>query len=425
MVNYLFKISGLVLMTLTAGVLAAFAQGVDTAEKIFNPRFRTLKTQVADNFFSPPVIRMNSDDRLVVTFDEIGEENSFLEYRLIHCNSDWTPSRLVEADYIDGFNAFRIEDFAFSELTYVHYVNYRVEIPNEECRILHSGNYLLQVYNPDSPDELILQTRFRVSEHITSISGMANSRTDRGHNTEWQQLSLAVNHEALPMLNPYQDIKVEIMQNQRESTRRMLASPVRVSEKTAVYEHTPDMIFPASNEYRRFESTSNNFPGMHVDSLRFMGSNYHVWLKPDFERATSEYNYDRTQNGRYIVREYNATDSDIAADYITVHFNLDFPELINADIYVDGEFTHNQFNDFNRMEYDRDTHTYRAEIPLKQGNYNYQYVALARDGKTQPNVALVEGNKYETDNEYDIAVYFRPPGARGDRLIGFAIIHPI
>lgn len=408
--------------SLLALVMALSTAAADTSERIFNPHFRTLKLQAEGDFMAPPVIRMGTNDRLIITFDEIGEDNSYLEYRLIHCNADWQPSRLVESEYVDGFNSQRIEDYAFSSSTFVHYVNYRIVIPDENLPILHSGNYLLQVYNPDEPDETILQARFRINEGLANVSGEMTTRTDRGHYGEWQQLALSVDGEGLGNYNPYQDILVEVEQNMRDATRHSLRSPMRVNGSTAVYEHMNETLFPASNEYRRFESVSNNFPGMHVDSLRYMGSNYHVWLRADRPRAESQYSYDVTQHGRFLVHEYNATDSDIGADYITVHFRLEMPELIGSEVYVDGEFTHGRFDDSNRMVYDRDEHAYMLQIPLKQGAYNYQYVSRPQGSTSTPLPTQIEGNKYETSNEYGVAVYFRPPGARADRLVGFTNI---
>ena len=90
----------------------------------------------------------------------------------------------------------------------------------------------------------------------------------------------------VPILNPYQDLLVEVTQNMNTGMTRFLRAPLRVEGSRVVYEHMPDLIFPASNEYRRFESVSNGFPGMHVDSLRYMGTNYHVWLKPDYPAWT-------------------------------------------------------------------------------------------------------------------------------------------
>lgn len=423
---------------------AITSNAAGTETRVFSPTFRTLKVSNPDNFMSPPVIRLNSDDRLVISFDEIAEDNRWLQYRLIHCNADWQPSRLVESEYLDGFNIADIEDFAFSENTFVHFVNYRIEFPNQSMRPLVSGNYLLQVFDRDAPDEVILQARFMVSEEAVAISGIASGRTDRGHNTEWQQLDMSVTLQGLENANPYQDVEVTLLQNGSEPTRRTLRRPQRVEGNTLVYQHLPELIFPAGNEYRRFESVSNGFPGMGVDSLKFGGSNYHVWLRKDSGRALRNYEFDRTQHGRFLVREYNATDSDLGADYITVHFSLDMPHLRDADIYVDGEMTHNRFDSSNRMVYDSAARLYRLEIPLKQGAYNYRYLTLPTQPHSSPSSpshthsapsspisphlapsgALTEGNKFETQNEYWVAVYYHPPGSRADRLIGFALLQP-
>ena len=394
---------------------------VDTTTGIFDRRFRTLKTEVEDNFMSPPVIRLGTNDRILVKFDEIGEDNSYLEYRLIHCDADWQPSRLIESEYLEGFNSVRIEDYAYSTATFVHYVNYLIAFPNEELQIKHSGNYLLQVYDPERPEETLLQTRFQVTENRARIEGNVTSRTDMGHNTYWQQLAFEIDCQGIGEFNPYQDIIVYVTQNNRETTKRRIMTPLRVSGCKIIYEHLNDLVFGASNEYRRFESVSNSFPGMRVDSLRYMGSNYHVWLKVDEPRQSASYNYDQTQHGRFLVREYNSTDSDIGADYITVHFLLECPELPSYDIYLDGEFTHDRMDKENQLTYDHRVGGYVAEVPLKQGAYNYQYVTRSRQ-TGEISTSTIEGDKYETLNEYGIAVYFRPPGARADRLISYRIL---
>lgn len=394
---------------------------VDTTTGIFDRRFRTLKTEVEDNFMLPPVIRLGTNDRILVKFDEIGEDNSYLEYRLIHCDADWQPSRLIESEYLEGFNSVRIEDYAYSTATFVHYVNYLIAFPNEDLQIKHSGNYLLQVYDPERPEETLLQTRFQVTENRARIEGNVTSRTDMGHNTYWQQLAFEIDCQGIGEFNPYQDIIVYVTQNNREATKRRIMTPLRVSGSKIIYEHLNDLVFGASNEYRRFESVSNSFPGMRVDSLRYMGSNYHVWLKVDEPRQSASYSYDQTQHGRFLVREYNSTDSDIGADYITVHFLLECPELPAYDIYLDGEFTHDRMDKENQLTYDHHVGGYVAEVPLKQGAYNYQYVTRSRQ-TGEISTSTIEGDKYETLNEYGIAVYFRPPGARADRLISYRIL---
>lgn len=393
---------------------------VDTSTRVFDRDVRTLSLKNPDHFMSPPLIRLDTDDRLVINFDIIGDSHEYLRYRIIHCNADWQPSLLLEPEYVGGFNEGEISDYAYSSNTYVHYVNYNLQIPNEDMKLLVSGNYLLQVYPEGEPDAVVLQQRFYVTENNATVSGLVSGRTDKGFNTEFQQLEFVVDADPASVVNPYQDIIVTITQNNRPETMRILSHPLRVDGSGIVYAHDPALIFNAGNEYRRFETVRVDYEGMHVDSVKFGGSNWQAWLMQDDSRVEKDYVYDSTQHGRFKIDEYSADDPDLGADYVTVHFTLDIPEEIGADVYVDGDFSLHQFNDFNRMRYDHARHLYTAEIPLKQGSYNYQYVIASREKPADP--SPIEGDKYETGNEYFVCVYYRKPGSRADRLIGTTLI---
>lgn len=420
------KIIGYILLLLVlAGVSAFPCRGaengvVNTSTAVFDRDVRTLKVQNPDFFMSPAVIRLGTPDRLFINFDIIGESHEYLRYRLLHCNADWQPSRLLESEYIDGFNEAELTDYAYSSNTFVHYVNYNIEIPNPDMQPLVSGNYLLQVYPEGEPDEPLLQARFSVSENSFPIAGGITSRTDWGFNTEYQQLSLAVEAGG-GRYNPYQDFVLTVMQNNRPETMRTLSHPLRVDGSTIIFEHDPALIFPAVDEYRRFETVRADYAGMHVDSVKFGGTNWHAWLMPDSPRVRRDYSYDQTQHGRFMIDEYNSTDPDLGADYVTVHFTLDSPEIVGGDVYIDGDFTLHHLDDSNRMRYDYNTRLYTAELPLKQGSYNYQYVVAPKSGG-YPDPSVIEGNKYETQNEYLVQVWLRLPGSRADRLVGTALI---
>ena len=103
-------------------ISTAVAKNINTATQIFNPSFATLKIQQADNFYAPPIININNGEQIVVSFDEISDDVSYLQYHLIHCNSDWQPSQLIDSEFVDGFNIANIEDYAFSSNTFIHYV---------------------------------------------------------------------------------------------------------------------------------------------------------------------------------------------------------------------------------------------------------------------------------------------------------------
>lgn len=385
-------------------------------------RFRSMKVMKEGDFMAAPVIRLGSDERIIINFDEWNEDYSDLQYRLVHCGPDWKPSGLLESEYLDSFNIADIEDWAFSSNTFVHFVNYRIEIPNEQIDPLLSGNYIIEIFERDNPEETLAEARFSVTEHSADVRGSVSARTDRGLNTEWQQMELAIVPTDVAIDDPYSMVRVDITQNSAPYTMKTLRTPSRIDGKNIIYTHQPELIFKAGNEFRRFETVRVNYNDMKVDSMRFVSRNYHAWLTPDGERASKEYSYDQTQQGRFLVREYNSTDSDLGADYVTVHFRLETPEVVDSDVYVEGEFNGFRHEDAYRMHYDYNERAYLLELPMKQGSYNYRYVAVPRSGERKADPSVIEGNKYETRNEYRVQVWYRPIGGRYDRLVGDEII---
>ncbi|WP_301757961.1 type IX secretion system plug protein domain-containing protein, partial [uncultured Muribaculum sp.] len=89
------------------------AMAVDTGNMV-TPRFRSLQVTVDGNELAPPVITLNSDDKVTIAFDELAEDRSYLRYSLVHCDASWQPSGLVESEYLDGFNQADVEDYSFS-----------------------------------------------------------------------------------------------------------------------------------------------------------------------------------------------------------------------------------------------------------------------------------------------------------------------
>lgn len=408
----------------------------DTFTRILDSDFNTLKVMVDGDFMAPPVITLGSDRRVIISFDEMAEDRSYLRYRLVHCNADWQPSRLLDSEILSGFNYAEVTDFGFSTNTFIHYVNYRILIPSEDMAPLVSGNYLVEVYREDDPEHPVLQARLSIADPCASIAGEVSVNTDRGTMDRWQQLTLTVDLaeylKSNRVTNPLTDIIVTIERNGNPLTAVTLSPPLRQSGTRLIYDHQPALIFPAGNEFRRFETVNVLSAGMNVDSMRFDGGQYHAWLIPDVPRAERQYFYDSTQAGRFMIRELNATDSDLGADYVMTHFTLLQPEYLDGDVYVQGELNGYLPSASWRMTYNPAVGGYRLSVPLKQGSYNYQYaVAPKRTAEMEttsltsvliPDPMPVEGDKYQTRNEYLVRVWHRDPMTRADRLIGFSII---
>ena len=64
---------------------------------------------------------------------------------------------------------------------------------------------------------------------------------------------------------------------------------------------------------------------------------------------------------------------------------------------------------------------YETTLLLKQGWYDYQYGY--KDGN-QFSTEAFEGAHFETENEYEVLIYFRNLGSRYDQLVGYVYLHP-
>lgn len=402
--------------SVTAAASAATYRPDDTRTAIFSPDYRTLTVEIEGNRLAPPILVNGVDDRLVIGFDGMGDDREYLRYSIYHCDSDWKLSDLVDSEVFDGFNYADVEDYAFSRGTITHYTHYTITLPNETFGFRLSGNYIARVYPENDPDDVLLQARFMVSEGAVSVSGGVSSRTDIDYNGAHQQVAVSVDLREYPVRDPYNDITLKITQNGRRDNIVALGHPTRVTGKTLSYEHDPKLIFRAGNKYRRMEAVSTSYPGMGVDQITFEEPYYHMWLATDHPRVGEPYRFDQTQHGRFFVREYNSTSSDTEADYVPVHFALDMLQIPDAEIYLDGDFTHRVFDRDSRMDYNHSAGRYEKVMMLKQGAYNYQYVV-------DPPVFNVEGDFYQTVNEYTVLVYYRAPGERYDRLIGSGILY--
>jgi hypothetical protein len=56
------------------------------------------------------------------------------------------------------------------------------------------------------------------------------------------------------------------------------------------------------------------------------------------------------------------------------------------------------------------------EMILKQGFYNFKYIYLDASGNFDG--GFISGDHDETENDYQILVYYRDIGARFDKVIG-------
>lgn len=409
-----------IVLAMLAMALNASAQAL--TDQIIDPRVHSLKVAPAGNPYTPAIISLGGDEVINVNFDLLDYDVHYLRYSVTHCDALWRPSQLVESEYVSGFNQADITDYAQCNNTFVHYWNYNLQVPNQDMQLLKSGNYVLRVYEQDDPDRVLFTARFAVSEGTVSVVPSVTSRTDGDYNDRHQQVSFELNYKNGTIRDPYNELTCVVTQNGRTDNAAVVTKPLMVGSDRLTFEHNRDLIFAAGNEYRRFETVNVHTPNMGVAAIEYFDPLYQATLLTDEPRAESSYLYDQTQMGRFTVRNAESDYSSTEADYIMTHFTLNTGgPLQGGHLLVQGEMTKGEPESFALMDYDASSGCYRAHMLLKQGAYNYQYLWVP-DGTTVGQAGKIEGDMYQTINEYVIRVYDRPMGSRYDRLVGFAVV---
>ena len=78
------------LLLLALGWLGASARNT-----IYSPMVKTLQVVVNQDWLSPPVMRLGTDDVLNVGFDELSHTYHRFIYRLERCEADWSTAEQV------------------------------------------------------------------------------------------------------------------------------------------------------------------------------------------------------------------------------------------------------------------------------------------------------------------------------------------
>ncbi len=394
-------------------------------DKVYKPGIKTVLLHRAGWEMTYPIIDLNSLDRIELSFDDLSDQVKNFSYTIEHCSADWLSSRLSPGEYMDGFEENPIQDYSLSFNTTVNYVHYSIRLPNDEVRFKISGNYILKVFEDFDQSNLVLTRRFSVAEPMVSIEGKAGRPPQASYRDEGQQVNFQVHLGTLEVNDPYSEVKVAILQNNRWNMSVLDLKPFFSRGDVLDYNYPQENIFKGGNEYRYFNIKSLRYQSEAVRSIDYRAPYYHVFLYPDRPRDRGAYFYHEDFNGRYYVEVQEGVKNETESDYVYVHFTLPFDApLAGGGIFVSGNLSNWDYTEDNKMVYNYESKAYELEMLLKQGYYNYEY-AYIRDGSDFPDATFIEGSYYETENDYVIYVYLRTNTSRYDRLVGYQFLNSL
>ena len=390
-------------------------EGSAQVEETIEPEYiRTIEFKGTASQSRLPVIELGQ--KLQLSFDDIiGNEADYF-YTIEHFNFDWTPSDLSKGEYLDGFDDVRIETYENSFNTLQLYSNYKLSIPNRETRALKkSGNYLLRIFNDDG--EIVFSRKFMVLERLLSVA-VEIKRSRIIKNIDQQQVvQFKINAPNLLLINPKQNVKTLVLQNNNLKTAITDLKPLYTIGSELIYRYDQEAAFWGGNEFLFFDnkdirSATNGVRSVALNDL------YENFLFTNIDRSVRPYTYNPDINGNFQVRNlYASQNQNIEADYVLMHFNLQhYGSLGDKEIHIYGNFNNWTIDQTTYMRFNEKTDTYQNARLFKQGFYNYKYVMVNRDGSVEQ--GPISGNFWETENQYTVLVYYRAPGSRFDRLMG-------
>ncbi len=414
----------LLLIFLLFTVITTFAQRTDV---IISPTIHTVKLFQLGNQESMPILRLNSNDRLELHFDDLDEniKNYYYTYQL--CNADWQPADLSSFDVIKGFQQQRISEYKVSSMTLNNYIHYEVILPEKNCVPIQSGNYILKVFLDGDTSQLAFTKRMYIVNYQSAVFGHIMSPLDNNLMQSHQKVQFTVDVSQMNIPNPIQQIKVAIAQNYKWDEARTNLQPTFIRGNTLEYDGEGDCIYEAGKEFRPLDVMSYRFMSYQIKDIDKAKVPYTVILHPDGNRIKHQYAFYVDYNGWMDIGSSEAPYRWYQTDYANVLFTY-IPDnkdaLTGKDVYLVGEMTQNKFDETSKLTYNEQKGIYEKVLFLKQGFYSYKYASKDnRHPEIAASEALTEGNYWETENDYTIFVYYHSYSGRHDELIGLASLN--
>ncbi|HLP65753.1 DUF5103 domain-containing protein [Flavobacterium sp.] len=361
-----------------------------------------------------PLFRLG--DRFELQFDDLhGDEEDYF-YQITHCDYDWKPSQLSKNEYLIGFDDQRIINYTNSFNALQIYSHYKLAFPNQFTQLKVSGNYLITILNDDR--EVVFSRKFILFEDLVSVPMQVKRARDVRQVEKKHNLDFAIKSASITFQSPLQNVKVLLMQNGKINQGITNIKPMYTIGNDLIYKYDTETQFWGGNEYLFFENKNIMAANNSIGRVDSKGGLYNSYLYTNNARANQPYTFWPDINGNFLVNNVNAENPEIESDYAWVYFSLSAPTFYaDKDIYIVGMFNNYELTDENKLEYNSKKGIFEKALMIKQGFTNYRYIIADKNKKIDEENAI-DGNFYQTENNYFAIVYYRENNQRYDRVIG-------
>ena len=351
-------------------------------------------------------------------FDDLYSDEADYYYTINQYNYDWSaPTNLSKAEYLNGMDNQRIITYENSFNTLQLYSHYRQVFPNKFNQITKSGNYLFTILNDEN--EIVFSRRVIIYEEEVNVGLLVRRSRDFEGLDGKQNIEMSINYGDKILQNPIQNVKVTLFQNGNWKTSISNLKPQYTLGSELIYRYIKETQFWGGNEGYTIDNKIIRATNNTIARVTSGDNIYNTYLYTNTPRKNQPYTYFPDINGNFFVQNANGSNSGIEADYSWVYFALDAPEFLEGNIYISGMFNNYALTDDYKMELNKKTGLYEKALLIKQGFTNYQYILTNKKGAIDFENAI-DGNYFQTENNYTAIVYYKGNNDRYDRVIGIA-----
>ncbi len=380
---------------------------------------KSLKTFTTKDANAIPVLS-SPRDLLTIEFDLQAEYRPDMHIIFKFCDRNWNPTENIFL-FNEGSNTAYTLDFFLLPTTVedakYHYTN---TYPDKDGYVSfpYSGKWKFFIVDSQDHNTVFAEGRFFVVKADVPLKVDIKRETledknyyppQLGH-TNWVVVDALLKEDYFPFFvdeleivqNHLLDKSVSVLRNSIDRNRVFEwdgGSKVRFIAKD---------VFPG-NEYRQTNLTDINVYNSKNVKAQFDGMEYSRFLLMS----------KRDNNGSFTL----SPPKDIQSTYMNVTFQIKPPEDVYGDVYLVGAFNDWQLSEKNKMNFNGDH--FELTLQLKRGVYDYQYVVVNGDYSdvTNQDWIILEGNDWQTTNDYNIFLWYRDQEYGGyDRIIGYSKI---
>jgi hypothetical protein len=365
----------------------------------------------SSNEQNPPVIELNSSEKLRLSFDALTDFSQQYRIEFTHHDKDWRRSILLPEEYLSGLQEAYITGGQRNLLNRPRYFSYSTEFPNRNIGFRVSGNYLMHVYDQSS-NRKIMVLPFFVHENQGEISSRVEKLFTTGFRGRAQHQLFSDYTYPDFIQFPQFDLHFAFAQNQFWGLTQYPTIFSTIGDGMIEFHQSRQEAYPADFEFNTVDLS--NLSELSSDAFNFLDFDQasvppSILLREDVQNLSAD--TIRTRRNRFGIIK-NSRDS----QYLEATFSFipRFEVSNDIDLFLTGDFIQWQILPEYRLEQDTTLGWWQSTALLKQGSYAYKYV-IVRNGNLD--FLSTEDGYTRSRQEYQSFVYYYDPNRNFFRLL--------